>query len=279
MKPICCIVLSCIFLASCNAPRYVYSPSDTNTPMFSGGGEANAVAGISSNGLGNGAGINLAANYSPVNHAGLGIQYYNTSDNNKGADIQVRGVVHNASLKYKRQMMQAQAFAYTHLGETGNFFAEMGFGYGSGRYRINDTQSDSGGTNQVNYFHQAKAKHATIHAAFYSVWGKKAPTRMGVSLRLNNVKFHDVNTSYDRFQLASYRLDSLTFAPISFLEPVFSFNIGMRDIPGFEITGQMGFSAKMNGPQIDHRGLHFSFGFGYRLNSKRKHTDKAPPKE
>ena len=263
-----------IVITSCNAPRYVYSPSATNTAMFSGAGEGNVSAQVSSSATVKGAGVNLAAAYSPVNHVGIGAQFYSTNDKNQGADGLIGGTPRVIALTYKRSMAQGQVFFYTPFGENQNFFGEIGLGYGSGKYRMNDTQTDTVTDTRTVYFHDAKARHATAHATVYGVFGKEAPSRVGLSVRLNNVKFHNINTSYSPSLLREYFLDSLTYQSVSFLAPTISFAIGIKSIPGFEITGQAGLSAKLNGPAFENRNSHFSIGFGYRLGKQKNETKK-----
>lgn len=276
MKPFYLLLLAVIFLYSCNAPRYVYSPSLTNTPMFSGEGEGNALATVSSNGLGNGAGVNLAANYSPVKHIGAGVQYYSTSDNNRGYDDGIGGRPPQIELNYKRSMAQAQLFFYTSMGESKKIFAELGLGAGTGKYNINDRQTDTVTGTVKLFFHNAKARHLTINGTIYGIFGKTGASRVALSLRMNNVKFRDVTTSYSNTQLRAYWLDSLAISPsINFLEPALSFNIGFPSLPGFEIIAQTGLSFKMNGPLFKNRNSHFSIGAGYRLGRKRKNIEPA----
>ncbi|MBL7727504.1 MAG: hypothetical protein JNM68_07465 [Dinghuibacter sp.] len=273
MKRTCYLFTVIFFLYSCNAPRYVYSPSLTHSPMFTHAGEGNAVATVSSNSVGNGVGINLAAGYSPVKHVGAGVQYYSTNDNNKGYDDGIGGRPPQISLRYNRSMAQAQVFFYTPMGEQEKVFAELGLGGGAGKYKINDTQTDTLNGTVRNFYLRAGARHLTMHGAVYGLLDKKGLSRAGVSLRVNNVRFNNINTTYTAAQLNAYRLDSLTFQSITFLEPALTAQFGFPSLPGLIVFAQAGLSFKMNGPLFDNRNSHISIGAGYRLGRKKKNTE------
>lgn len=265
MKTLYCFLATALFLASCNAPRYVYSPSVTNTAMASGAGDTHLDLYASNSG--NGVGLNLAGNYAIGKNFGIGGQYYYTGDQSSGSDDFIGGTPPQVDISYNRQMAAVQAFFFLPLGKSENIFAELAAGYGSGRYELRDVQRFSSGTVQT-YAHDAKATHAMAHAAFYGVLGNDRNIKLGASMRFNSVRYRDISTNYSPVQLASYRLDSLSFRAINFLEPALTFRYMFTEIP-LQVTAQAGVSARLNRPVVDFRNQHFSLGVGYAFARKR----------
>lgn len=261
-----CLAACALLLASCNAPRYVYSPSATNTAMSAGAGDGavSAYGSVS----GNGVGINLMGNYALSKFFGVGAQFYYTGDKTDGSDGYIGGTPPQIDINYTRQMALVQAYFYMPFNKSETLFGELSAGYGTGRYDLKDVQRPSSSPPQT-YTHNAKAGHTAVHGALYGVMGKERNIRLGGSLRFNSVRYHDISTSYNPTQLSAYHLDSLTYKNINFLEPALTFRYIVGAVPNLEINAQVGLSAKLGGPLIDYRNQHFSLGVGYAFGRKR----------
>lgn len=267
MKILYSLLVPALFLASCNAPRYMYSPSVTNTAMASGAGDTHldAYASLS----GNGAGLNIAGNYAIGKRFGIGAQFYNTGDQSSGNDVFIPGGIQpEVNISYTRQMALAQAFFYLPIEKSETVFAEFAAGYGTGTYKLTDVQRSSSGLTVQTYTHNAKAGHTTAHAAMYGLLGSQRNIKLGLSVRFNSVRYRDVTTSYSQSQLINYDLDSLTYHAINFLEPALTFRYLFTTLP-LEVSAQVGLSSRLNKPLIAYRNQHFSLGIGYAFMRKR----------
>lgn len=266
MKTLSCLIACALLLASCNAPRYVYSPSATNTAMASGAGDGHVD--FYGSASGNGVGVNAVGNFAISKFFGIGGQFYYTGDRTDGSDDYIGGLPPQIDITYKRQMALVQAYFYMPFNKSETIFGELAAGYGTGKYDLKDIQRISSSPPQT-YTHNAKANHTVAHIALYGVAGHERNIRVGGSLRFNSVRYHDISTNYSATQLGAYRLDSLTFGAINFLEPALTFRYAFGSVPSLEVNAQVGLSAKLNGPSIDFRNQHFSLGVGYVFGRKK----------
>lgn len=267
MKTLSCLIAGALLLASCSAPRYMYSPSVTNTAMSSGTGDGGLDAYASNSG--NNIGLNLAGTYAISRHLGIGAQFYTTKDESSGNDVYlIGGIQPQVNINYNRQLALAHAYFYAPLEKTQTLYAEIAAGYGTGTYKLTDVQQTPSGTSTQTYTHSSKANHTVGHLALYGVLGDQRNIRVGASLRFNSVRYHDISTTYTPTQLANYELDSLSYHAINFLEPSLTFRYIFTEIP-LQITAQVGLSSRLNEPRIDYRSQNFSLGVGYNFMRKR----------
>src|SRR5882724_9406535 len=161
-------------LFSCYTPRYVYSPSAQNVPVFTKKGESKLAANYSFN-LSNNTvkdsvpvrakarGYDLQAAYAFTNHFALQVNYFHRTERNAG-DFD-SGVKDSVVINYKRNLTEIGLGYFHGLDNNKQAIIQLFAGVGFGNFSFTDNGKDA---NRVlrSRFHQMDVTKIFIQPAF-----------------------------------------------------------------------------------------------------------------
>jgi hypothetical protein len=264
------LIANCQLLTSCYTPRYVYSPTAHNVPVFAKKGDSKLAANYSFNLSDNtikdsvpvkakARGYDLQAAYAFTNHWAMQVNYFQRSERNTG-DFDT-GIRDSVVINYKRNLTEIGA-GYFHLLKNKQSLFQVFAGIGFGKSSFTDDGKDP---NRVyrNRYHQMNVTQLFIQPAF-TVRGKKnfAAT---FSSRLSAVYFKNISTNYTATELDNYKLDSLNYSPRVFWEPAVVNTFGFKKLPGLQLEFQLGFAFLVSRRFVDVRAFNFSAGLLFDL--------------
>lgn len=253
------VLLIChlIFLAaSCNTPRYIYSPAAHNVPVLTKKGDSKIGAAYSTNAVGeekkDGVKIdNRSRGYDVQgavaitnNFAVQAAHAYRWEKTTGGPD--------SMNLRYNRNLTELGLGYFMPLNEKNNSFFQVFAGAGLGRFSF--TEIDKTGA----YFHQANITKMYLQPAF--LFKSKGSFTTSVSVRFSGISYSKVKTNYTPGQLSDYHLDDLTGRAKWFFEPASVSSFGFKGLPGLRFEVQAGLSFLMAREYRDYRKFNFSAG-------------------
>mgnify|MGYP000526442870 CR=1 FL=1 len=257
-------------LYSCYTPRYVYSPSAINVPVFTKKGDSKLAANYSFNLAGNTVndsvpvkakahGYDLQAAWAFTNHWAVQANYSNRTERNTG-DFTVF-LRDSTVINYNRDLTEIGAGYFKVLNNKQavvQIFAGIGVGKSAfteeGRYQNNVFR---------NRYHTMNITKLFIQPAF-TIRSKKnfAAT---FSSKNSLVFFSKISTNYSATELDNYKLDSLSYSPRLFWEPAIINTFGFKKLLGIQFEFQMGMAFLMSRRFVDYRAFNFSAGLLFDL--------------
>jgi len=266
------LLLGCSFLlASCYTPRYVYSPSAHNVPVFTKKGDSKLAANYSANIVGRvsgdsgkavmprSRGYDLQAAYAFTNHWAMQVNYFHRNERNTGDDLSIKDSV---VIRYKRSLTEA-GIGYFHIldrNKRGIFQVFAGVGLGKSSFIDNGKQ----GSNPIrSRYHEMNVTKLFIQPAFMIT--NKGYFAAAISSRVSVIYFSKIKTDYNATELSTYQLDSLNYSPRVFWEPAVINSFGFKKLPGLKLEFQFGFSFLASKRFVDSRAFNFSGGLLFDL--------------
>jgi hypothetical protein len=265
-------ILSLIFIivfASCNTPRYAYSPTAHNVPVFTKQGDTKVASYYSNNGIytstddnGNEYDRNVAQGFdiqgaaAVTNNIALQAAYYYRNENsNQNSN---NGNFETNSVKYNRYLFEFGAGFFTPLDKKQHmlfqFYAGMGFGKSTIREKGTDFNlnlySRFYDADLTKYYFEPSMTFRTPKEIFAAT----------IATRWSIVKFRNINTDYTFSEKLNYNLDSLDRYAVAFFEPSFVGSFGFPKLPGVRLELQTGLSVLLDNSFFDYRPFNFSVG-------------------
>ena len=250
------IVMLLILAASCNTPRYVYSPSAHNVPVLTKKGDSKIGAVYSTNLTGedkiNGEvidnrsrGVDVHGAVAITDHFAVQASYfYRWEKSNGGSD--------SATIRYHRNLAEIGIGYYLPVNQKRNVIFQLFGGAGLGKFSFTDN------TIYGFNFHEADITKIYVQPAF--LFRSKGSFTSSVSLRSSIIQFRNIKTNYSASQLDDYNLDSLGNRAKIFFEPAFTGSFGFKNLPGLRIEFQGGLSFLASRRYFDYRIVNFSVG-------------------
>jgi hypothetical protein len=272
MKTACALLLSAysFLLFSCYTPRYVYSPSAHNIPVFEKKGDSKLAANYSFNLAANtvkdsvpvkakSRGYDLQAAYAFTNHFAMQVNHFHRTERNTGDfDAAIRDSV---VINYKRNMTEIGAGYFHLLNNSRSVFQVFG-GIGFGKFSFTDNGRNFNGPLRTRY-HNMSVTKLFIQPSF-TVRGDNA-LAASFSSRFSVIYFKNIRTDYTAGELNNYKLDSLSYSPRAFWEPAVVNTFGFKKLPGLQIEVQAGFAFLISRRFVDARAFNFSGGLLFDL--------------
>ena len=263
-------VILIVFFASCDTPRYAYSPNAHNVPVLAKQFDSKISASystnadISSNSSNNtnkysrnrSNGYDLQGALAVTDHIGIQASYYSRTERTNGDAYNGDSSV----VRYKRSLAEFGAGYFTSINKRNKVFFQVFAGVGFGKLSLTDAARDYNGV-QYNRFYNSDIRKYYIEPAI--IFRNKEVFAASVSTRLSVIDFKNVHTDYTLDEKMSYKLDSLDRYASVFLEPAFVNSFGFNKLPGFRIEYQLGFSIPLDlnsEPILDFRPFNFSLG-------------------
>jgi hypothetical protein len=279
MKTLLAIFCVAIVATSCNTPRYAYSPTAHNVPVFTKKGDSKLAAYYSANGAsgtsdGNGneydkntaQGADLQGAIAVTNNIAVQANYYFRSE--KTITNSSSNSFENSLVKYKRNLFELGGGYFTTFDKNERLLFQVYAGVGFGKTKIKENGTDFNqlpvsryyNTNLTKFFFEPSITFRSPKEIFAAT----------VATRASVIKFGKIQTNYTIDEKQNFDLDSLDRYGVVFLEPSFVGSFGFNKMPGFRIELQAGLSILYNESFIDYRPFNFSLGFVFDIGKLMK---------
>lgn len=253
-----CLIFICVIIiaASCNTPRYIYSPAAQNVPVLTQKGDSKLGAVYSTNAVGQekkdgveidnrSRGYDLQGAVAITNNFAVQASHFYRWEKTEGGPDSL-------TLKYKRNLTEIGLGYYLPVNDKKNVFFQVFAGAGLGRFSFTD--KDKFGTN----FHQANITKIYLQPAV--LFKSKGSFTTSIAVRFSGISYSKIKTSYNASQLNDYHLDDLSGRAKWFFEPATVSSFGFKNVPGLRFEVQGGLSFLMARNYVDYRKFNFSVG-------------------
>ena len=245
-----------IITASCNTPRYIYSPAAHNVPVLTKKGDSKFGAVYSTNAVGQ-----TEVDGQKIDNRSRGYDLHGAAAITDNFAVQAshfyrweksEGGTDSVTVKYKRNLTEIGLGYYMAINDNRNIFFQIFAGVGLGRFSFTD--NDKFGS----YFHQANITKIYVQPAI--LFKSKGSFTTSIALRASSINYSKIKTNYAASQLSDYHLDDLSGRAKWFFEPATVSSFGFKNIPGLRFEVQGGLSFLMARNYIDYRKFNFSIG-------------------
>jgi hypothetical protein len=256
LLPALIFICATIIAASCNTPRYIYSPSAHNVPVLTKKGDSKLGAVYSTNAVGQetkdgvkidnrSRGYDLQGAVAITNNFAIQASHaYRWEKTEGGPD--------STTIKYKRNLTEIGLGYYLPVNDKGNTFFQVFAGAGLGKFSFTDVDKTA------SNYHQANITKIYLQPAI--LFKSKGSFTTSVALRFSGINYSNIKTSYSASQLNDYHLDDLTGRMKWFFEPATVSSFGFKGVPGLRFEVQGGLSFLMARNYVDYRKFNFSIG-------------------
>lgn len=258
-----------IFAASCDIPRYIYSPSAHNVPVLTKKGDSKIGAVYSTNATGQekyedvkidnySRGYDLNGAVAITNNLAVQANHFYRWE-------KAAGGAHNITLKYKRNLTEIGLGYYLPINDKKKVFFQAFAGVGLGRFSFTDVNPTA------SYFHQANITKIYLQPAV--LFKSEGSFTTSVAVRFSGINYSRVKTNYTEMELRSHHLEDLSTKAKWFFEPATVSSFGFKGLPGlrFEVQGGLSFLTSRN-YYIEYRKFNLSIGTWIDVGSLFKKT-------
>lgn len=265
-----------LYILSCYAPRYVYSPSTQNIPLlhkkndleFSGfyAGSINAFK-EKGNGIN---GLDLHGSWAISNHFAVMLNESFRWESNSSNDSFFPN--DSSLLKYKRNFTELGAGYFTPVAYNEKMQFQLFGGVALGSSDISDEYISN--MVHANKYHNSNVTKIFIQPAI--IYNLSKNFSGALTSRFTEIIFTHIHTNYTPQELDNYILDSLTVSPIFFWEPAASYTFGFKKLP-LKLRIQGSISILLNHRFVEHRTGNLAVGIIADFSKKRirKKSSKA----
>jgi hypothetical protein len=258
-------------LFSCYTPRYVYSPSAHNVPVFTKKGDSKLAVNYSVNPADNNVrdsvpvrakarGYDLQAAYAFSKHWAMQMNYYRRTERNAG-DFDA-GVRDSVVINYKRNLTEIGAGYFQVLDHNKRGIFQVFAGVGFGKFSLDDNGKDQNRILRSRY-HEMNITKLFIQPAF--MVKSNGNFAAAFSSRVSVIYFSKIKTNYTLSEQQDFKLDSLSYSPRVFWEPAVLNSFGFKKLPGIKLEFQFGFAFLVSKRFVDARSFNFSGGLLFDL--------------
>ncbi len=261
-----------IVFTGCDTPRYAYSPTAHNVPVFTKQGDSKVAAYYSNNGIysstdedGNeydrntAQGVDLQGAVAVTNNIAIQAAYFNRSEKANQNSSSLTG--DKSNVKYKRNLFEFGAGFFTPVDKKQHMLVQVYAGAGFGKTKINERGTDFNlnlytrfyNTNITKFYLEPSITFKTPKDIFAAT----------IATRGSVIKFGKIQTDYTHDEKLDYNLDSLDRFAVLFFEPSFIGSVGFPKLPGMRIEFQFGLSLLYDKSFIDYRPFNFSVGLTF----------------
>ncbi len=266
------LMLICIIAvaASCNTPRYIYSPSAQNVPVLTKKGDSKIGAVYSTNLTGEekrdgqiienrSRGFDLQGAVAITHQFAIQANHFYRWEKSTGGPDSL-------TIRYKRNLTEIGLGYYLPINEKKNIFFQFFAGAGLGKFSFTD--DNKFGTN----FHETNIVKIYLQPAI--LFKSTGSFTSSVSIRASSINYSKIKTNYSVSQLSDFNLDNLNGRGKIFIEPAFTGSFGFKNVPGLRFEFQGGLSFLMARNFIDYRFFNFSAGTWLDIGSLFKKTSE-----
>lgn len=257
-------VLTIMFFASCNTPRFAYSPTAHNVPVLTEKNDSKLSFNYSTNAETRSSdikynrnkanGFDIQGAYAITNSVAVQGSYFSR---NEATYSNSEDYFDTSAIKYNRHLFEFGAGYFTPIDKKGKIHFQVFGGAGFGRFTINESGSDNSQL-PYNRFHYSDITKFYIEPAI--TFKSTEVFAASLSTRFSIIKFRNIQTNYTQAEKETFDLDSIGRNAIVFFEPAFVNSFGFNKLPGLRIEYQIGLSLLMSKTVVDNRTFNFSVG-------------------
>lgn len=269
MRKFLCVIILVAMLASCETPRYAYSPTAHNVPVFTKQGDTKLSGSYSSNfdlvdDDGNNYhrnranGFDVQAAVAVTNHFAILGSYYNRRESSY-SNGNYPYSFDSVSIGAKREMYEVGAGYYKPIGSKQRGIFAIYAGAGFGKMKLNEKGTDANlGVPYTRYMNANLFKYYLEPSMSF-----RAGDVFTVSLatRFSGLRYKNIHSDYTNDEKISFNLDSLNRYTWYLIEPCVINSFGFKKLPGMRIEYQFGLSILLSEIEsFNYRPFNFSLG-------------------
>lgn len=273
-----------LMIASCETPRYAYSPTAHNVPSFKKAGDTKISGSFSSNfdinetndsyQRNRSNGYDVQAAVAATNHLAVQGSYYSRTERNYDT---YSSYFDSSTINVKRTMWEAGLGFYTGLDKRNNNSFALYGGIGQGNMKLRDKGIDNSSFTPYTRFYNADLFKYYLEPSM--TFRKGSVFTFSVATRLSAIRFKNIRTDYSYDERRSFDLDSLNRFTWYFFEPCIVNSFGFNKLPGFRIEYQFGLSLLLSGENsFQYRPFNFSVGLLFDIPKLIKNVPEEPVK-
>lgn len=214
------LLLLLVTFYSCEAPRFVHTPTALNNTFFSGKNDSKLAAYTSGNSVSGdggplrnrGNGFDLMGAFAVSNHFAFTGSYHKRTERNYYLPYRY-GPFDTSLVNYKRNEWETGLGYFAPLNKAKTLTANFYAGIGKGTYLINDVGNIK--DEKYSRFHNANPFKIYFQPSFNFIFPS---ARIGAVCRVNVIKYQNVITDYTNDELLSFHLDDLNNKTLVFAE-------------------------------------------------------------
>lgn len=269
MKTVLAVISLIIVFASCNTPRYAYSPTAHNVPILTRQGDSKLAANYSNNITSTATddddnqyeksvshGFDLQGAVAVTNNIALQANYFYRSEKTTSTSSSYSDFA-RSSVKYQRRLFEFGAGYFTPVDKKQRMLFQVYAGAGLGKTKIADDGIEFSG---IDYHRNYNTNITKFYLEPSITFRMKEIFAATVATRASIVKFRNIETNYSLLEKQDFNLDSLDRFAVAFFEPAFVGSFGFNKLPGFRIELQAGLCVLWEESFIDYRPFNFSVG-------------------
>ena len=268
------LLISILFLFSCNTPRYIYAPSVPNNPYFTEKGQAKLSAYYSAGGNSNprddekNRGFDLQGAYAIGDNWALTVGYFNRRERDVYPHYDYN-FFDSSVLNYKRNVMDIGGGYFLPLDRGKNVSVNLFGGVGFGKFSFTDRGVDKSGL-AYSRFHSSRIVKWYAQPSLNALPGRYF--RASFIFKLSFVHYGNISTSYTSDELNYFSLDKIKGKTIFYFEPAFNMQLGIPDCDWMKIDGGLNFATDpyRNNTRIEARSFNAFIGLCFDLSALKK---------
>lgn len=273
--PVCLLIITFI---SCSSPRYIYTASPANNPIFVEKGESKLTAYYSENGKreysssdGNdyatkkANGFDFQGAFALTKNFAITAGYYNRREK----DIAQSGL-ENSTIQYKRGLFDLGGGFFLPLNKKQTITFNIYGGVSAGKFSFTDQAF--GTLDDHSQFHNSHVFQWYYQPAFNFMPGKGEYFRMAVLFKKSFVYYSNIKTSYAETEIKQYNLDKLDNKyAFRFPDVEMNFLFGLPEYPWIKLDAAFVFIFPGVNKKINNvRGQNSSIGLTFDLSKTSK---------
>ena len=267
MKRYLSVVLLLVLLYSCETPRYAYSPTAHNVPVFTNQGDTKLSGSYSSNFelFDNGEGqynrnrsngFDLQAAVAATRHFAIQGSYYNRTERNFDYGSYP---FDSATISAKRDMFEMGAGYYKPFGKRQRGIFAIYGGVGLGKMKLNEKGVDQNLLQPYTRYMDADLFKYYLEPSMTFRAGDVFT--LSLATRFSGLRFRNIQSNYSHQEKVDFNLDSLNRYTWYMVEPCIVNSFGFKKLPGMRIEYQFGLSLLLAEIEsFNYRPFNFSLG-------------------
>ncbi len=257
-------IASCLLLASCYSPRYVYSPVSANVPLLAKKGDSKLAGyyavnpgekstATSAGKLNSGYGLDVQGAYAVTNHFAIQGSYSKRWEKNF-ADFNLNSS-DSSIINYNRSSAEFGIGYYTYIDRRRNSFFQLFGGAGFGKSSFTD-KFFTGNFPARNF--NMDVVRLYLQPSILIRYGEGFASSF--ASRISVVNFRNVKYDYTTEEAERYQLKDINQSTKIFWEPAFVNAFGLKKLPGLKLEIQLTMAFLMTQKFVDYRTYNLSAG-------------------
>jgi hypothetical protein len=243
----------------------VYSPTATNTPIFTKKGDSKIAVNYSSNltanwlhknnNINKAVGFDVQTAYAIAPHWAIQLNFFNRKEKNIEPVITTNTNI--TTIDYKRNLTEVGIGYFKRSKKNKQVTLQIFIALAKGSFNFTDEIVFPNNTSS-NKYHDVKITKFFVQPALSIQFKKNIFATL--SSKISFLFFNTINTNYTSSELIKYSLNNLTNSPRVFWEPAVIQTFGFKKAPAIKLECQVDFSFLLSKQFVDARFFNFSVG-------------------